>query len=513
VSIERAGWRIDTTTFGTGNGRIMFKGDNGAGSGFGHGDDRPSAQDETLAKAWRRVKETLRAELGDAVFNSWFGRLEPVAMAGGLVEFSVPTKFLRSWLEAHYGPKILRHMRDEIPAIERLTIGVRTNGAVAPARAAPAERPAAADPAADAPAAAHAPPAARASDGFEGSPLDRRFSLETFLQSRSNAMACAAAMQIVRAAPGEGPIYNPLYLHSAVGLGKTHLAQATALAVEATGRRVIYLTAEKFMYGFVAALKAQTAITFKDRLRGIDMLVIDDVQFLNGKATQQEFCHTLNALVDAGKQVVIAGDRAPTELELLDERVRSRLGGGLVVEIGPLDEELRRKILEARIAVMKQAAPEFDVPAPVLGHIARLIATNGRDLEGAANRLFHLATWSGKPLDIDSAENAVKDLIRNREPKKVKIEEIQRLVANHFNVTRQDILSSRRTATVVLPRQIAMYLSKALTPRSYPEIGRRFGGRDHTTVLHAVRKIEELLQADQSLAGELEHLKRMLQEL
>jgi chromosomal replication initiator protein len=272
------------------------------------------------------------------------------------------------------------------------------------------------------------------------------------------------------------------------------------------------LTAEKFMYGFVASLKAQTAIAFKEKLRAIDVLIIDDVQFLQGRSIQTEFCHTLNALIDDGRQVVIAADRPPSELESLEERVRSRLAGGLCVEIEPLDEALRQKIIEARVAVARTIQPGFEVSSAVIAYVAKAITTNGRDLDGAVNRLMAHATLAARPHTVETAEAAIRDLVKTREPKRVKIEDIQKLVASHYNVSRADILSSRRTATVVRPRQIAMYLSKTLTLRSLPEIGRRFGGRDHTTVLHAVRKIENLCGAEVTLAEEVELFKRLLQD-
>jgi chromosomal replication initiator protein len=236
------------------------------------------------------------------------------------------------------------------------------------------------------------------------------------------------------------------------------------------------------------------------------------VQFLTGKSIQQEFCHTLNALIDAGKQVIVAADRPPSDLETIEERMRSRLKAGLVVEMGMLEHDLRVKILEARIASARVHLATFQVQPEVVTWLAHQLTANGRDLEGAVNRLLAHATLTGAPLDLPTAESAIKDLIRAREPRKVKIEDIQRLVASHYNVSKSDILSSRRTATVVRPRQIAMYLSKSLTLRSLPEIGRRFGGRDHTTVLHAVRKIESLTGLDTGLAGEIDLLKRMLQE-
>jgi len=485
-----------------------------------------------IAMVWERVQRRLRAELGEDVYTSWFKCLEVSEVSEGSLMLSVPTKFLRNWISQHFLERIHRHIKAEMPDIERVAIALRSAGGRSPARAegkpvislpALAITRAAADPSlVDARSAGNRRPDGparqdHAGQGADqesqiGSPLDKRLVLASFQIGRSNVMAHAAAMQIMQARVQDMPVFNPLFVHANVGLGKTHLLQGTAQAIEASGRRVLYLTAERFMYGFVASLKAQTAIAFKEYLRGIDVLVIDDAQFLHGPKSQQEFCHTLNALIDAGKQVIVAADRPPADLEGLEERVQSRLAGGLVVEIGALDESLRIKILESRIEAAKLHFPDFTVAPEVVQHVARLIITNGRDLEGAVNRLLAHATLSSEPLDAAAAEEAIRDLIRHREPRRVKIEDIQRLVANHYNVSRADILSSRRTATVVRPRQIAMYLAKSLTLRSLPEIGRRFGGRDHTTVLHAVRKIEGMVTKDQELAGELDHLRRMLQE-
>jgi chromosomal replication initiator protein len=345
-----------------------------------------------------------------------------------------------------------------------------------------------------------------------GSPLDRRLTFATFQLGRSNRLAFSAAHSLAEHSGGGSAAFCPLYVHSAVGLGKTHLLQAVAHTAASQGRSAIYLTAEKFMYGFVAALQSQTSIAFKERLRAIDLLIFDDAQFLQGKSIQAEFGHALNALLDAGRDVIVAADRPPNDLESLDERVRSRLGVGLCVEIGPLDEPLRLKILEARVAAARALQPNFELSPAVLAFVAHSIRSNGRDLEGAVNRLLAHTTLSGAPLTVEAAEIAIRDLIRAHEPKRVKIEDIQKLVANHYNVSRADILSSRRTAVVVKPRQVAMFLAKTLTMRSLPEIGRRFGGRDHTTVLHAVRKIEALCANDGTLRDELDLLKRMLQE-
>jgi chromosomal replication initiator protein len=490
-------------------------------------DLRPVATLRDLEESWRRCCKRLRTELGEDVFTSWFGRLAIESVEGGRAHFSVPTRFLKSWIESHYHERILAALDAEIGGLAAISICVRSSTcAPGPLNGPPANvvgRPALVEPVRIGAARAPTPVAGAPRGGqkvengghdetLAGSPLDRRLSFASFLVGRSNQLAFSAAQRVAEARSGEPPAFSPLYVHAAVGLGKTHLLQATAQAAAAQGRSVIYLTAEKFMYGFVAALQSQTAIAFKEALRSIDLLIFDDAQFLQGRAIQAEFGHALNALLDSGRQVVVAADRPPADLESLDERVRSRLAGGLCVEMCSLDEALRVKILEARIAAARVQNPHFEVSPAVLTFVARSISSNGRDLEGAVNRLLAHSIVGAPPLTVEAAEIAIRDLIRAREPKRVKIEDIQKLVASHYSVTRADILSSRRTATVVKPRQVAMYLSKALTLRSLPEIGRRFGGRDHTTVLHAVRKIEGLSSSDSSLREELELLKRMLQE-
>ena len=480
-----------------------------------------------FADRWSNACRRLRAELGEAVFSAWFARLDLDRIEDDTAHLTVPTNFLKTWIQSHYVDKLCATLAAEIPEVKRCVVGLRSSARAAAAKPAAAVvevQEAAAEARPGSPrAAAQAKwePNAKAvgavttgtpADALSGSPLDRRLTFDNFVVGRSNQLAYAAAQRVADAAPGSAPLYSPLYIHAAVGLGKTHLLQATAHAVTEAGRRVIYLTAERFMYGFVAALKAQTSIAFKEKLRAIDVLIIDDVQFLQGKATQTEFCHTLNALIDDGRQVIVAADRPPSDLEALDERVRSRLAGGLCVEMEALDEALRVKILENRVLAARALHPGFALTSAVTSYVARAIVTNGRDLDGAVNRLMAHATLSGTAHTVETAEAAIRDLVRTREPKRVKIEDIQKLVANHYNVSRADILSSRRTAVVVRPRQIAMYLSKALTLRSLPEIGRRFGGRDHTTVLHAVRKIEALSGKEAALAEELELLKRLLQD-
>jgi chromosomal replication initiator protein len=465
---------------------------------------------------WSRVKGRLRSSVGEDVYSSWFARMDLESMNPESVHLSVPTRFLKSWILTHYSEKVLSCWRAEMPDVARVDLTVRTGlrPPPSPREQAPAvehrrdEHRSAAEPRT-----AHAAPFPSGHDALGGSPLDPRLTFASFVVGRSNTLAHAAAKQVAEGHRGDPVMFNPLYIHSGVGLGKTHLLQAVTWAGNAGGhRKVLYLTAEKFMYGFVAALKTQTSLAFKEALRGIDVLVIDDLQFLQGKTTQAEFCHTLNALIDAGRQVVIAADRPPSDLESLDERVRSRLAGGLVVEMAPLGEDLRLGILKSRVIAARAHHASFDVPQLVLEYLARTITHNGRDLEGAINRLLAHSKLNNQPVTLEMAEHEVRDLIRPSEPKRIKIEDIQRVVARQYNVSRSDLLSSRRTANVVRPRQVAMYLAKTLTLRSLPEIGRRFGGRDHTTVLHAVRKIEGLVSKDTALSDEVESLKRQLQD-
>ncbi|RAI42915.1 chromosomal replication initiator protein DnaA [Rhodoplanes roseus] len=473
---------------------------------------------------WTRVKGRLRAEVGEDIFSSWFARMELESVESETVRLSVPTRFLKSWIQSHYAERVLACWQGEEPLVRRIDLSVRS-AMMRPATV--ALRNAAAAPAVSriepAPtgfgmvnghSALSAPPATTAGhDGIGGSPLDPRLTFDSFVVGRSNSLAHAAAKQVASARRGDPVMFNPLYVHASVGLGKTHLLQAIAWAGNAGGeRRVLYLTAEKFVYGFVSSLRTQTTMAFKEVLRTTDVLLIDDLQFLQGKSTFAEFSHTLNAMIDAGRQVVVAADRPPLDLENLDDRVRSRLAGGLVVEMGSFGEDLRLEILQSRVTSARSHHADFDVPAPVLSFIAKSVTHNGRDLEGALNRLLAHSKLTGQPITMELAEREIRDLVRPQEPRKVKIEEIQRIVARRYNVSRGDLLSSRRTANVVRPRQIAMYLAKTLTLRSLPEIGRRFGGRDHTTVLHAVRKIENLVGNDLALAEEIEAIKRELQE-
>ncbi|RYE85944.1 MAG: chromosomal replication initiator protein DnaA, partial [Hyphomicrobiales bacterium] len=345
-----------------------------------------------------------------------------------------------------------------------------------------------------------------------GSPLDNRYVFDTFVEGTSNRVALAAAKAIAENGP-QSVRFNPLFVHANVGLGKTHLLQAIANAAtrRADQPRVVYLTAEYFMWRFATAIRDNQALDFKENLRGIDILIIDDMQFLQGKSIQQEFCHLLNALIDSARQVIVAADRPAFELESLDARVRSRLSGGVAIEMVSPDFDMRKEILTTRVDALKVEDPSFLIDEKVVDTIARRVIGSGRDLEGAFNQIaFRHAV--GQPLSADHLDDLLNSLTRTNGEKRIRIEDILKFVSRHYNVTRTDILSARRTRTIVRPRQIAMYLAKTMTPRSLPEIGRRFGGRDHTTVLHAVRKIEGERAKDEKLGEELDLIRRMIEE-
>ena len=468
-----------------------------------------------------RIQTRLKAQVGLDVFSSWFGRLKLETVSKSIVRLSVPTTFLRSWINNRYLELLTQLFKDEDPDIVRVEIVVRSatrgNRLIQSSEIADVQQTTNAT--AQTPRLPHgaakprkAPPRPVETGSVSGSPLDPRYSFSAFVEGASNRVALAAAKTIAEA--GSSAVrFNPLFVHSSVGLGKTHLLQAIALAATQSERkpRVIYLTAEYFMWRFATAIRDNDALSFKESLRNIDLLVIDDMQFLQGKSIQHEFCHLLNMLLDSARQVVVAADRAPWELESLDARVRSRLQGGVAIEVEAPDYEMRLEILKRRLAAAQQEDGSLDIPTEILAHVARHVTSSGRELEGAFNQLLFRRSFE-PTLSIDRVDELLGHLVNAGEPKRVRIEDIQRIVSRHYNVSRQEMVSNRRTRTIVKPRQIAMFLSKTMTPRSFPEIGRRFGGRDHTTVLHAVRKIENLLEQDTKLAHEVELLRRLISE-
>ncbi|EJF76164.1 chromosomal replication initiator protein DnaA [Bartonella birtlesii] len=486
----------------------------GAVSKNGSGESPIISQEEGEA-AFVRVMAQLKVQVGIEAYTSWFGRVKLAEYSRNLVKLSVPTAFLRSWINNHYGSLLTNLWKQENSAILRVEVIVRgmkrvSGGVVCKTNTAPMVLEEQTTPSFVESYTEN--PVKSVQTGVFGSPLDSRYNFENFVEGSSNRVALAAARSI---AEGHKSAlrFNPLFVHASVGLGKTHLLQAIAAAAlkRLTPARVIYLTAEYFMWRFATAIRDNDALSFKEQLRDIDLLIIDDMQFLQGKSIQHEFCHLLNMLLDSAKQVVVAADRPPAELESLDLRVRSRLQGGVALEIEAPDYEMRLKMLQQRLKVAQQDDSMLSISDDILEYIARTVLGSGRDIEGAFNQLLFRQSFESD-LSLERIDELLGHLTRSGEPKRIRIEEIQRTVARHYNVSKQDLLSNRRTRTVVKPRQVAMYLAKMLTPRSLPEIGRRFGGRDHTTVLHAVRKIEDLICGDQTLAKELELLKRLIGE-
>lgn len=475
--------------------------------------------------AGQKARAMLRARLGEEVYTSWFNALEFESYADETVQVSVPVKFLRNWIQSHYIEDLLSCCQAEFKGAERVEVVLRQPGGAGRSRV-PAQ-PDAVGSAANTdvvsalPAAgAHRPvapvfvPPAQPTrvGGFEGSPLDPRYTFETFVVGASNRIAHAAATRVAEAVTGTNPGFNPLFIHAPVGLGKSHLLHATAW--EVTRRKpdaqVLYLTAEGFRYRFVEALRSEDPLAFKEKFRQVDMLLIDDLEFMHGAQTEQEFEHIINALLDGGRQVVVASARPPAHIERLNERMRSRLARGLVTELGSLDYDLRLKVLEMRLAEKQALDPTFVLDRDVLKLLAERLTDNGRELEGAVIRLFANWQYMRTPITMDIAETVIRDLVQGIEPRRIKIEDILRIISRHFGVSKGDLLSQRRHRSVVWPRQIGMYLAKHLTQRSLPEIGRRFGNRDHTTVLHAIRKIEGQLSDNPRLRDEIEELKKLL---
>jgi chromosomal replication initiator protein len=433
---------------------------------------------------WSSVAEGLKAAIGQAAHARWIAPLRFVSLDNGVGRFAAPSGFVADYVERTYAEDMLAVMRAARMPVDRVVV-------TAMMMPTPAEETESAEEPASA-------------------PIDARFTFESFVVGKPNELAHAAARRV---AESETISYNPVFLHGGVGLGKTHLMHAIAWRINQLypRKKVLYLSAEQFMYRFISALRSKDTIGFKQEFRSVDVLMVDDVQFIAGKdSTQEEFFHTFNALIDAGKQIVISADRAPGEIDGLEERIRSRLQWGLVADIHPTTYELRLGILQAKAEQSLARNPGIVIDDKVLPFLAHRISSNVRVLEGALTRLVAFATLVGRPITLEVAHDCLSDLLKQHD-RKVTVEEIMRKVADHYCLRLSDMTSARRSRAVARPRQVAMYLCKTLTPRSLPEIGRKFGGRDHTTVIHAVRKVEELAQADAQLAEDLELLRRMLE--
>lgn len=468
---------------------------------------------------WGQIKQDLLKSVGKNNYTNWIEPLELSDVNEGVATFSVPTSFLGNYVSQNFGDLILYKMNTFAPDIRRVQFRVAANSAMRPAMSVAAQG--GADGAAQAPATdaraaaatvpADAMPSQSASDiRLNTAPLDERFTFDSFVVGKPNELAHAAARRVAEG----GPVtFNPLFLYGGVGLGKTHLMHAIAweLKQRSPELTVLYLSAEQFMYRFVQALRDRKMMDFKELFRSVDVLMVDDVQFIAGKeSTQEEFFHTFNALVDQNKQIVISGDRAPGEIANLEDRIKSRLQCGLVVDLHPTDYELRLGILQSKSEQFASQYPDLKMSNGVLEFLAHRISTNVRVLEGALTRLFAFASLVGHEITLELTQDCLADILRASE-RKVSVEEIQRQVADHYNIRLSEMIGPKRLRAFARPRQVAMYLCKQMTSRSLPEIGRRFGGRDHTTVMHGVKRIEELQAHDAQIAEDLEILRRTLE--
>lgn len=444
-------------------------------------------------EAWNRIYPLFPDTFGQTVFKGWLKFLVFEEDVGGKIILSVPSAFIRDWISSRYVEKMMSVWAQHFPEIPLHGIEIIAKEE---------------QPKPELPQNTESLSQAEILDNYvlknSTSGLDPRFTFDNFVVGKPNELAYAAAQRV---AESDQVYFNPLFLYGGVGLGKTHLMHAVAWKLHQTQpqRKVIYMSAEKFMYQFIRALRHKTIINFREQLRSADILMIDDVQFISGKdSTQEEFFHTFNSLVDQKRQIILSADKSPAEMKGMEERMRSRLGWGLVADIHPSTYELRLGILQSKAENLP-----MEIPQNVLEFLAHKVTSNIRELEGALNRIMAHATLVGGGISLDKTQEVLRDLLKANE-KYITIEEIQRHVAEHFNIRVSDMHSNKRTRTVARPRQIAMYLSKQLTSRSLPEIGRKFGGRDHTTVIHAVKTVQSLQTEDPGFQNDLALLEKML---
>ncbi len=443
---------------------------------------------------WGQIRQTLQKTVGKNNYTNWIEPLEFAGLADGVATFHVPTQFIGDWVSRNFADMILQALVSAGESVSRVVFEVAA-GAARVIRPNVAEKPAVAK---------------LPEDFVTGATLDARHTFDSFVVGKPNELAHAAARRVAEGGPVS---FNPLFLYGGVGLGKTHLMHAIAweLARRNPEARVVYLSAEQFMYRFVQALRERAMMEFKQLFRSVDILMIDDVQFITGKdSTQEEFFHTFNALVDQNKQIIISGDRAPGEMEGIEDRIKSRLQSGLVVDLHPTNYELRLGILQSKVEQFSSKFNNIGIADGVLEFLAHRISTNVRVLEGALMRLFAFGELVGREITMELTQDCLADVLRASD-RKITVEEIQRKVSDHYNIRLSDMIGPKRMRVYARPRQMAMYLAKQLTSRSLPEIGRRFGGRDHTTVMHGVKRIEQLKETDSQIADDLELLRRSLE--
>lgn len=429
------------------------------------------AYQHDYASAWNKVMHILRDEIGSTSFEIWFSMAKFTEARGNTIYISVPNTLTKEWIEARYLNTMLTHLRaltDQDASLEIIT---------------------------------ESQPHTEGSSSF----LNSKYTFDTFVVGNSNRFAHAACYAV-----GEAPsrAYNPLFIYGGVGLGKTHLMQAIGHHILQKYRSVTvtYVSSEQFTNELISSIRDDNTSGFRNKYRNIDVLLIDDIQFLAGKErTQEEFFHTFNSLYEANKQLVISSDRPPRNIPTLEDRLRSRFEWGLICDIQPPD-------LETRIAILRKKAQmeNLNVPYDILDYIANSIESNIRELEGALIRLVAYATVTGRPLDMELATEALKDILPPPRPRKITIEMIQKEVCSYYNIEMSELLSKKRNKQLVVPRQVAMFLCRKFTDASYPQIGDQFGGRDHTTVIHAAEKVEKELHSDPELAATIDELSKRL---
>jgi chromosomal replication initiator protein len=445
-----------------------------------------------LEAAWDSIRTGLRRDLGARTFDGW---LKPAQLGGldpdsGALDLLMPSQFMADWVRSHFGERLTLAWRSTLPIVREVRV-VAAADAPKPTPLLILEE---------------IPPAGPAERDPSAPNFDPRYRFETFVIGKANEVAATAARTLATA---DAVNFNPLFIHGGTGRGKTHLLHAIghAFGERHRGRKIVSMSAEKFMVEFIRALKENDTIGFKSRLRGADLLLIDDVQFIAGKdSTQEEFFHTMNEIIGAGKRLVITSDRAPQDLDGIAPRILSRLSWGLVADVNSADFELRYNIILAKLG----ALPAVEMPRNVVEFLARRVTSSVRELEGALNRIAAYAMMTGREIDIAFVEEVLANVLRANQ-RRITIDEIQAQVAEHYRIRKAEMTSARRAREVARPRQVAMYLSKQLTPKSLPDIGRRFGGRDHTTVIHAVRQIEKLRAQDTELDADIRLLTRQLE--
>jgi len=459
--------------------------------------DSDPGNNESIGLAWDAIRASLRRDCGSRTFDGW---LRPIALGGfdsdsGTLRLELPSQFMADWVQTHFSERLALAWRARLPEVRQIRIGV---GPAAPRTAAVVEIPGPED--------KPEPAAAKEAASLYSVALEPRYRFESFVVGKANEVAFNAARTLASA---EKVAFNPLFLHGGTGRGKTHLLHAIGHEFHRLRPRakIIYMSAEKFMVEFVAALRANETIRFKQQLRSADLLMIDDVQFIAGKeSTQEEFFHTMNEIISAGRRLVISSDRAPQDLDGIEPRILSRLSWGLVADINAADLELRLNIITKKL----EQLPDVSVPEEVVMFLAKRISSNVRELEGALNRIAAYAMMQNRVIDLEFVGEVLANILRANQ-RRISIDEIQTRVSEHYRIRKAEMTSARRAREVARPRQVAMYLSKQLTPRSLPEIGRRFGGRDHTTVIHAVKQIEKLRAQDPELDSDIRLLTRQLE--